>query len=43
MNGMDNMMGGCNGAMCIGMMLGGVLLLIAFVVLIIWLFKKIRR
>ncbi len=42
MNGMDNMMDGCNGGMCIGMMFGGVLLLIALVLVIIWLFKKLR-
>lgn len=42
MRGMDGMMHGCNGWMCIGMMLGGVLFLIALALLIIWLFKKIR-
>lgn len=43
MDGMDGMMNGCNGWMCMGMMLGGVLSLIALVFLVIWLLKKIRR
>lgn len=43
MNGMDNMMDGCSGWMCMGMMLGGILFLIALVLLIIWLFKRISR
>lgn len=40
MDGMD--MNGC-GIMCAGMWLTGVLILAVFVLLIIWLIKKIRK
>jgi hypothetical protein len=40
---MDNMgMDGC-GIMCIGMWLGGILILVILVLLVVWLIKKIRK
>ena len=40
---MDNMnMEGCE-PMCVGMWLGGILLIVVLVLLVVWLFKKIKK
>ncbi len=40
---MDNMnMDDC-GLMCVGMWLGGILLIVVLVLLVVWLFKKIKK